>query len=470
MAAPAIAAIAWLSGCGGTPRTPDHPQSSAPVPSAHGAKGKPGADPDLDRPPPRKLLAIDWSTTSLATEADALAVWEKIAPTGTDWEEKLAEVPASAVRPLAVAMLRAGRFQCVAPPAPSAASAASAASDCAQPVIEVPDPDPSAKLDEPCLRRLLALWSIAQLEPEDLPAVQDALRAIVALPPPESQLVDAALRTVPERDTARLLSLIVIAARAGQRDLVGGAVARLSEAELIEAATKHHVEGALEVLSSQGHRGAYLAAVVDEDLAGPARIRAISDLVGDADRTSGTLDPDLVAALAKAAASKDCAVAAAAAHALEVHGDHRFVPVRPRLRATGAAAGAARATSEATMMRALCVLASYEPLQRPGEGSPLATFVSGAAGKGLERVLIEYDALSDTDPDGDGDPHTRHSVDIIPRTELSLPEVEDLARAMKRCTGTTCRSVDREFRFSFRPSGGQLWLSKLEVVERPPCP
>ena len=121
-------------------------------------------------------------------------------------------------------------------------------------------------------------------------------------------------------------------------------------------------------------------------------------------------------------------------------------------------------------MRALCVLASYEPLQRPGESSPLATFVSGAAGKGLERVLIEYDALSDTDPDGDGDPHTKHSVDIIPRAELSLPEGEDLARAMKRCTGTTCRSVDREFRFSFRPSGGQLWLSKLEVVERPPCP
>jgi hypothetical protein len=474
MAAPAILAIACLSGCGGTPRTPDHPQISAPVPSAHSAKGQPGPDPDLGRPPPRKLLAIDWSATSLATEADALALWEKIAPTGTDWEEKLAEVPVSAVRPLAVAMLRAGRFQCVAPPLPSAstpsasiasattpsASTASASSDCAPLVIEVPDPDPSAGLGEPCLRRLLALWSLAQLEPEDLPAVQDALRAIAAIPPPESQLVDAALRAVPERETARLLSLIVIAARAGQRDLVGGAVARLSEAELIEAATKHHVEGALEVLSAQGHRGAYLAGVVDEDLAGPARLRAISDLVADADRTSGMLEPDLVAALAKAAAAKDCAVAAAAARALEQHGDRRFVPVRPRTRATGAAA-------EAAMMRALCVLASYEPLQRPEESSPLATYV---AGKGLERVLIEYDALSDADLDGDGDPHTKHSVDILPRTELSLPEVDDLARAMKRCTGMTCRSVDREFRFAFRSSGGQLWLSKLEVVERPPCP
>jgi hypothetical protein len=119
------------------------------------------------------------------------------------------------------------------------------------------------------------------------------------------------------------------------------------------------------------------------------------------------------------------------------------------------------------MMRALCVLASYEPLLRPDESSPLATYVPP---KGLERVLIEYDALSDADLDGDGDPHTKRSVDLVPRAELALPEAEDLARAMKRCTGATCRSVDREFRFGFRAIGGELWLSKIEVAERPPCP
>lgn len=119
------------------------------------------------------------------------------------------------------------------------------------------------------------------------------------------------------------------------------------------------------------------------------------------------------------------------------------------------------------MLRALCVLASYEPLRRPDEPSLLATYVPP---KGLERVLIEYDGLSDVDADGDGDPHTRRSIDLIPRDELALPEVEDLARAMKRCTGAVCKSVDREFRFTFRPIGGELWLSRLEVIERPPCP
>lgn len=402
-------------------------------------------DPDLNRPPPRKLLAIDWSTTALSTEADALAVWAKIAPTGEDWEEKLDEVPAHAARPLAVAMLRAGGFQC-APPAPASA--------CAPPQLDVPEPAHAAGLADPCLRRLLALWSLAQLEAGDLPKVAGALAAIAALPPPESQLVAAALGAVPDRDQAQLLSLIATASRAGQRDVVGAAVGRLDEAHLLEAASKLHVDGALEVLSAQGHRAAYLAAVVDEDLPARARTQAIAELL-DADAAEAKLAPDLQAVLVKATAARDCAVAAAAARALAQRGDRRYVPSRPRARKPEA------------MMRALCVLASYEPLQQAGEASLLATYVPP---KGLERVLIEYDALSDVDDDGDGDPHTRRSIDLIPRGELAVPEVEDLARAMRRCTGAACQSDDREFRFTFRTIGGGLWLSRLEIVERPPCP
>src|SRR5688572_24013244 len=215
------------------------------------------ADPDLNRPPPRKLLSIDWGATQLSSEADALAVWVKIAPTGDDWEQKLDEVPAHAARPLAVAMLRAGRFECVSR-APT--------SECTPPAFDVPSPAPAAGLDDPCLRRLLALWSLAQLEANDLPRVHDALRAIAAIPPPESQLVAAALGVVPQWEKTQLLSLIVIASRAGQRDVVNSAVGRLDEPQLIEAASKFHVDGALEVLSAEGHRAAYLAAVVDDDM------------------------------------------------------------------------------------------------------------------------------------------------------------------------------------------------------------
>lgn len=396
----------------------------------------------------------------LSSEADALALWQQIAPTGGDWEAKLDEVPASAVRPLAVAMLRAGNFTC-APPPPIA--------DCAAPRVEVPEPLPAAGMSDPCLRRLLALWSIAQLEPPDLPKVADALKAIAAIPPPESQLVSTAIAAIPEWDKPGQLALIAIAARAGQRDVVNAAVGRLDEVLLIEAATKHHIDGALEVLSAEGHRAAYLAAVTDEALPTLARTRAIIDLVAadlaladadapEEDRPAGAilqLSPDLQAALVKATAARDCGVAAAAARALEQHGVRKYAPVRPRTRAPE------------VMMRSLCVLASYEALQARHEPSLLAKYVPA---KGLERVLVEYDALSETDADGDGDPRSKRSIDLIPRNELEVPEAEDLARAMKRCTGAVCKSADREFHFSFKVQGGELWLSRLDIVERPPCP
>lgn len=406
--------------------------------------GAPRPDPDLNRPPPKKLLAIDWDAVRFTTEADALALWAKIAPTGADWEEKLDEVPASAARPLARAMLRSGNFTCMKPMPPN---------DCAPLVLDVDEPGHAAGLGDPCLRRLLALWSIGQLEASDIPSVMDAFRGIAAIPPPESQLVAAALRSIPDHDHADLLELIVIAAHAGQRDLLESAVSGLEVPQLIEAATKHHLDAALTVLSAEGHRAVYLGALADDALATATRTQAITDLLAVA--PDDPMPPDLRAALVKAAGSRDCLVAATAARALEQHaGDRRFVPTRPRAK-----------TPEA-MLRALCVLASYEPLAKADEPALLATYVPP---KGLERILVEYDSLSETDPDGDGDPHTRRSIDLLPRAGLALPEVEDLARAMKHCTGTTCTSVDREFRFGFKPINGELWLSRLEVVERPPC-
>ena len=57
------------------------------------------------------------------------------------------------------------------------------------------------------------------------------------------------------------------------------------------------------------------------------------------------------------------------------------------------------------------------------------------------------------------------------RDEAMLPELDDLVRAMRRCTATSCVSNDREFRFAWTPTGpgGELVLARIEVVERPPC-
>jgi hypothetical protein len=429
----------WLIACGGTPQPqPRTAATASPPPSAVLPARAP--DPDLHRPPPRRLLDIDWAKVSLTSDADALALWRRIAPAGADWDDKLEEIPAALARPLAIAVLRGGNFTCAKPPA----------GDCAKPRYDIDPPADAAGFDDPCLRRLLALWAIAQLEDEDVPQVKAGLFAIAQLPPPESQLVAAAIHAIPEADHDARLAILANAWRAGQHDVVDSAIGSLDEAHLVEAARQHHIAGALEVLSAADHRAVYLAALTDESLATRARTSAIGELVA----LDGKLAPDLQAALVAASRSKDCQVAAAAARALDQHGDHRFVPTRPRTASTAA------------MMRALCVLASYEALQQTDETSLLSSYLPA---RGLERVTITYDPLSDTDSDGDGDPQTTHTAELVARGDAVLPELEDLIRAMQHCTGAICVSDDHEFRFVWVRTGGELLLSRLELADRPPC-
>jgi hypothetical protein len=430
-------AIACLAACGGTPREPIAKPVVAPVvaPDAGGHL----QDPDLNHALPKKLLAIDWDK-----DVDPLAVWQQIAPTGADWEAKLEEIPADhpIAHKLALALLREGNFTCAKPPSPA---------DCGRPAIDVDPPADTATLADPCLRRMLALWSIAQLEDDDIPQIKDALRAIVAIPPPESQLVSAALKAVPENDVATRMELIEIAWKAGQHDIVNGALSGLDVPQLIDAASKLHVDGALEILSAEANRDVYLHAVTDELMTPTARAQAIVDLVAtDPDK----LAPDVKAALVAAMKSPSCPVVAAAARALDQHGEHKYLPRRPHTSKPDA------------MVRGICVLASYEQLQKSDEASLLPTFLPA---KGLELAKVVYDPYNETDADGDGDPHTVRSIDLVPRDQAVLPEIEELTRALHNCKGTICRSAEHEFRFTFKALGGELVLSRLEVVDRPPC-
>ncbi|MGE0402206.1 MAG: hypothetical protein AB7T06_36225 [Kofleriaceae bacterium] len=392
--------------------------------------------------PPAPLLAIDWANTPMLTDADVAAVWAKIAPTGDDWEMKLDEVPDAQARVLGMWMLKQGNFTCAKPVPPA---------DCAPLVLDVERPKPGANVNDPCLRRMLAMWSINALEDDDVPMVMDSLRSIATIPPPESELVASAIEVIPERDQDARLELIDRAYRAGQRDVANGQLGELDEAHVITAATKFHIDGALEILSAQGHRAVFVAAIADEKMQPKGRTDAMDELLS----TEITLGADTKAALVAAAKSKDCVVAAHAARALLQHGDKRFVPTRPRT------------SSQAAMMRALCVLAAYERLQANDEPSLLAQYVPP---KGLERVTITYDALGEVDTDGDGDPHTAREVTLVPKSEIVVPEVEDMIRAFKKCERTACVSHDRDYRFGFKSIGGQLYLATLEIAERPPCP
>ncbi|HUS29539.1 MAG TPA: hypothetical protein VMZ53_13595 [Kofleriaceae bacterium] len=424
--------VAYLAACGGTPRETAKPVVAKP----HTAAPHHLDDPDLNPPPPKKLLSIEWKSVTLTSEADALALWKTIAPTGDDYTEKLDEIPDDGpiATQLALALLHGGNFSCS--PTPS---------QCGAPV-DVPEPMPTATFDDPCLRRILAMWSLQQLDDDDVQWVRDSLKTIVAIPPPESQLVMAALDVVPTSEQDLKLELLSIAQSAGHRELANGLVGSLDEAHLVDAAQKHHMSGPLDMLSAEAHRAVFIAAINDAKLTTNARLQAITEIVTSEDK----LSKETRATLATATRSPDCTVAAAAARALVQHGEKKFAPARPANR------------SSAAMMRAMCVLASYEQLQGNDEASYLLGYVPA---KGLEVVTVTYDQYSDADDDGDGDPHTQRTTNIVPRTEVVLPELEDLVRAMAHCTGTVCRSDDREFRFTFK--GDQL--RRVEVVERPPC-
>jgi hypothetical protein len=432
--------LAGLAACGGTPREPSQPgvtpTHAAPPVDAGGMLA------ELEPPRPKPLVEIDWSTVSLASDDDALALWQRIDPTGADWSDKLDEVPEDSpiAAKLAIALLHAGNFQCT-PPAPAAG--------CPAP-LDVPEPAPSASFHDPCLRRLLAMWSIDQLDDTTVPVVIDALRAILALPPPESQLVAVALKAIPESDPATRLDLLGRAYAAGHRDLANGMLGTFEPQHLVEAVQKHHIAGALEVLSAEANRSVYLAAIPDEKLQPAARARAIVELATSEDRMS----PDVRTALVKATKSADCGLAATAARFLVGAGNRKYAPAHPRT------------LKPDVMMRSVCVLASFEALQSADEPSYLLAYVPK---KGLEVVTVAYDPYSETDEDGDGDIHTIRTATLVPRDEVVLPEIADLIRAFHHCTGTVCRSDDREFHFTFKPSGGELLLTRLEVVELPPC-
>ncbi len=431
-------AFAALAACGGTPREASRPA----VAKAPEEPVETGHLEELETPPPKKLLSIDWSTTPLANDADALAVWQRIAPTGADYEAKLDEIPGddNIAEKLAIALLRSGTFTCVQPQPPS---------ECTRAPIDVPEPAPTATFADPCLRRVLALWAIGQLE-DELPAARDALKAIVAIPPPESELVAAALKVLPEDQQDARMELFAIAFAAGHRDLVNGMLGTFDEPHVIEALKKHHMAGALDLISVESHRNLFIAAISDDKLDSRARVQAISELLAADDPDN--VAKDARAAIVRATKAADCRVAAMAQAFLVRSGEKKFAPAKPR---TG---------KPDTMMRSLCVLASYEAGLRADEPSFLLGYVPK---RGLELVTVTYDEYNDVDTDGDGDPHTEKKAELIPRDQVLLPEIEDLIRAFTNCKGTTCRSLDREFRFVFK--GADLLLTRLEVVERAPC-
>ncbi|CAN5311278.1 hypothetical protein BH11MYX1_BH11MYX1_38630 [soil metagenome] len=425
--------FALVAACGGAHETAVVPVPVATTPDAGGHLD----DPDLNHTY-KRLLSIDWSAVPLSNPAEIAELWQRIAPTGDDWSLKLDEVPDGPItNALATELLLEGNLTCWAP-----------AASCASTMPDLPPLEPTATLKDPCLRRQLALWSLQQLGqvgPDQLAAIAPALRQSAAMPAPESELVVAALLAV-ARNPGLEAELLELAWKAGQHSIVNGMIGGLEMPQLIDLATRLHVDGALDGLTAKTNRDVFMKAIGDEHLQPQTREQALTELGADDDK----LAPDLLAAIVGLTKSPNCDMAAFAARLLEKHGDPAYLPKRPR------------STKPDAIMRGLCVLAAYERDAPAHEASLLPGYLPK---KGLELFRIDYDALSDTDPDGDGDVHTSRTTELIDRTSASLPEAAEFAQALQHCTKTTCTTDDLEFKLTIKAG----LLARVEIIVRPPC-
>jgi len=85
--------------------------------------------------------------------------------------------------------------------------------------------------------------------------------------------------------------------------------------------------------------------------------------------------------------------------------------------------------------------------------------------RGLELVTVTYDPYSDVDTDGDGDPHTNRTTELVERARVELPDLPDFLGALRHCAKGTCSSDDHDFKLVWK--NGEL--ARLEVIEKPPC-
>ncbi len=328
-----IAAVAVLVACSGR---------GAPAPRAH----------ELDDAAAAPTLPEAW------TDERALARWRELAP-GPTWQE-MPRLPEDEARPLARALLRGGNFACAALDEHIA---------CGQPMRDWEPLADDAGFDDPCLRRVLATWAVAQLTPDDAVALEPVLAALVQLPSPDDDLAAAAFdAATDDAMRLRLLAAIAEAARGHHERLMAAAdasdadgtlwatfdmetlEARLqqlatgleTDAARLEALARFEADTVIDALDPVAHRAVHLASLADPARGVEARTAALT-------RFAAEPGDDVTTALVAAAEAADCALAAAAAEALAARGDRSRLPARPATR------------DPERHMRALCRLAAWAP-------------------------------------------------------------------------------------------------------------
>jgi hypothetical protein len=354
------------------------------------------SEPGWDRAPAEGIA--DLALKPPRTEAEALALWQQLAPTGADYEDRLAAIPEDEAvrRPMAVALLGQGDFAC---------EAVVEYEGCGQESVELGPIEPTAGLEQPCLRRRLALWALDELTPDDARTLTDVLVTLVELPEPEDELRQAAFAVAV--DDAQRLALLAAAKGKDLDELAEAEAAKLTTIPArIEALRDLHIDAAAQGLDPAAHRDVLLAAVVDTELASDTRRTIMAQLAGDP-------APAVTQALVAVADDGDCSLAMEAAELLASRGDPSHLPVRPR------------STDASAHLQALCMLAHAADTTRQ-EAQWLTWF-------GPDPVLIEeehYDELAEPaeEPKGEGDEDGADGDDSAVVTQGDGTEIEQVGK------------------------------------------
>jgi hypothetical protein len=408
-------ALLLLAGCGGqAPVAPPAPRATPPD-AAPVTRAVPDAAPA-------------WAVP--ADHVAALTLWATIAPTGADWVVQLDEVPDEPPElreALAAALLREGGFAC--PPR---------LLDGCTVLTEIPPPAPDATLADPCLRRLLALWSLDQLAEETLEEELAAdLLAIAALPPPETALPTELLHRIDRPDLK--LQLLGVVETAGNEEIADTNLSGLSDQDLADAAGMH-IDGALEGLDPSTQLDVFVRALGDPGFRPEIRVAVARELgeLGLVETDPGY--QDVLDALDAARDSARCDVAGMAAlgHARMTA---VMFPPRPSKKAKPAA-----------LVRAMCMAVH-------GTGDSYATWPVFADPAG---VTVRE--------------HTDDGVEVrrVQVADLDGDEVlAEVVRALPTCAGTTCTLAPLRARYElgFRKVKGRQVLQTIDRFDLPdpPC-
>ncbi len=359
-----------------------------------------------------------------ADEAAALALWKKLAPTGANYEDKLASIPSDPAvrRPMALTLLAGGDFEC---------KETVEYSECGEDRLAWADFNLKSTFADPCLRRRLALWATGELQADDIAIAEQTLFAMLEMEDPEIELPLAALAALERGPEAIRLRAYKVAMAKGIEEK-NMSIDGLSEQGLIAAARDVGIDEAALALD-RGRHLEVMAELVNDDhrMTEETRASLLSTL-------AEVRSPASTEALKKRASGGSCALAMDAALALEQRGDGSFIP-RRWIHA-----------DESAARFALCL--SMHDSDEGRARTLLASFV-GAEGVRVTRVnKSEWEEVErryrDAGPDDEEEP------DAGPEVVHSLDEIDELVRETIEFENSDPEWNKRELSFTTAKDGG----------------